>query len=286
MLAEHSPKAGQRAGDLQEFDHQWDVLGSPKTRERESGAMGTVEAFRHDGLNRLRTHQVGSGGSGRPHAVASVTRADNTRVTHAYDANGSNVSSRDGRTISYASIARDGHRSEFAHGPDRSRLKLVDTDGNGNGDATTSLYLGSVEKITHPDGTRQIRRHLDGLVIETLNFNARGNDRPTQIHYALRDHLGSVDVVADAAGNEVQAMGFDPWGKRRAAATWQGLADADIAALASGMANTTFRHQSRRMTTSPVGAFHLYSPSRRVASTTPQHQQCARGSGKCLLVSG
>ena len=130
-----------------------------------------------------------------------------------------------------------------------------------------------------------VRRRIGRTAIETEG-PAVGSCEADAVRYVLRDHLGSVDVLADAVGNEVQAMSLDPWGRRRAAATWRELADADVAALASGMANTTFRHQSRRMTTSPVGAFHLYSPSRRVASTTPQHQQCARGSGKCLLVSG
>ena len=97
-----------------------------------------------------------------PHAVASVTQADSTRVTHSYDANGNNTSSSDGRTIAYtafdkpSSIVKGGHTTAFAHGPDRARFKRTDTVTQGTGaDATTrtttTLYIGSVEKITRPN---------------------------------------------------------------------------------------------------------------------------------------
>ncbi|MCP4307167.1 MAG: hypothetical protein GY788_20315, partial [bacterium] len=33
--------------------------------------------------------------------------------------------------------------------------------------------------------------------------------------YLLRDHLGSLDVVTDAAGLLVERLSFDAWGKRR-----------------------------------------------------------------------
>ena len=111
-----------------------------------------------------------------------------------------------------------------------------------------------MEKITHPDGTRQVRRHLDGLVIETLNFDARGNALAAEVHYALRDHLGRVDVLADAAGNEVQAMSFDPWGRRRAAATWRELAEADIAGFDSGITRRGFTGHEM---VDAVGVIHM-----------------------------
>ena len=151
-------KAGRSsASDLQDLSYQWDALGNLKSRASGSGASALAEAFGYDGLNRLTSHRVGSrpamaasydgygnirsrtgvgtyaygadaGASGRPHAVASVTKAGST-VTHAYDANGSLTSSSDGRTVAYAafgkaaSIARGGRSSAFAHGPDRSPVQ-------------------------------------------------------------------------------------------------------------------------------------------------------------------
>ncbi len=257
-------KAGKSsANGLQDLAYQWDALGNLKSRARTVGASTLTEAFGYDGLNRLRTHQAGSGavqstaydgygnirsrtgvgtyaygadsgGTGRPHAVASVTRADNTQVTHAYDANGSAVSSSDGRTVTYAafgkaaSIIKGSRTSAFAHGPDRARFKRVDTDGDGN--PTTTLYLGSVEKVTHPDGTVTVRRRIGGTAIE-VEGSAVGSCEADALRYVLRDHLGSADGLANAQGALVQPMSFAAWGARRNPGDWTGLAEAAAAAF-------------------------------------------------------
>ncbi|MDE0272849.1 MAG: hypothetical protein OXP11_16785, partial [Gammaproteobacteria bacterium] len=187
--------------------YQWDALGNLKSRTSGEGASALVETFGYDGLNRLRTHQVGSGavrstaydgygnvrsrtgvgtysygddsgGSGRPHAVASVTE-NGVSVTHGYDANGSLTSSSDGRTVSYAafgkatSISNGGHTSAFAHGPDRSRFKRTDTDDMGR--ATTTLYIGSVERV-HPP-----RRDGDGAPPHRRDGHRAGGPCPGQL---------------------------------------------------------------------------------------------------------
>ena len=177
-----------------------------------------------------------SGGTGRPHAVASVTPegGNPTRVDYAYDANGSNVSSSDGRTIAYAafgkaaSIAKGSHTSAFAHGPDRSRFKRVDTDGNG--DATTTLYLGNVERIALPDGTVETKRRIGGVAILTTG-PARGSCLANAVNYVLRDHLGSVDELLDAQGRRVRSMAFAAWGERANPADWAPLPDAEAASF-------------------------------------------------------
>ena len=92
-----------------------------------------------------------------------------TTVSYSYDANGNNVASTDGRTIAYTafdkptSIVKGSHTTAFAYAPDRARFKRTDTDAQG----TTTLYLGSVEKITRPGGFTQLKRHIGGVVIET-----------------------------------------------------------------------------------------------------------------------
>ncbi len=76
-------------------------------------------------------------------------------VTYQYDANGNNIGSSDGRTIDYTvfnkaeTIAKGGHLTTFAYGPERNRAKRTDS----NTSATrTTLYIGGVEKITQADG--------------------------------------------------------------------------------------------------------------------------------------
>ena len=243
--------------DLQDLAYQWDTLGNLKSRTSGEGASALTEAFTYDNLNRLRTHQVGSGavqstaydgygnvrsrtgvgtyaygadsgGSGRPHAVASVTE-NGVSVTHSYDANGSLTSSSDGRTVSYAafgkatSVSKGGHTSAFTHGPDRSRFKRTDTDGMGK--ATTTLYIGSVERVTHPDATVTVRRRIGGTAIE-LAGPAVGSCEADAVRYVLRDHLGSVDRLVNAQGAVRQSMSFAAWGARRGPADWTELAEA------------------------------------------------------------
>ena len=276
------------ANGLQDLAYQWDALGNLKSRTSGEGASALAEAFGYDKLNRLESHRVGSGpalsvaydgygnirsrtgvgtyaygadsgGTGRPHAVASVTpEGDNpTAVDYAYDANGSNVSSSDGRTIAYAafgkaaSIAKGSRTSAFAHGPDRSRFKRVDTDGGG--DVTTTLYIGSVEKVTHPDGTVTVRRRIGGTTIE-VEGPAVGSCEADAVRYVLRDHLGSVDGLANAQGAPVQPMSFAAWGARRDPDDWTGLAGAAAAAF-DGCATT--RGFTGHEMLDAVGAVHM-----------------------------
>ena len=141
--------------DRQDLAYDWDALGNLKSRTRTRSGNALAETFTYDGLNRLETHRIGSGtlnsvtydsygnirtrtgvgtyayGAG-PHAVTSVTKGTGhtaTTVTHAYDANGNNVSSSDGRAIAHTafdkpkSITKGGHATAFAYGPDRARFK-------------------------------------------------------------------------------------------------------------------------------------------------------------------
>ena len=146
-----------------------------------------------------------------------MTRADNTRVTHAYDGN--------------------------------------------NGNPTTTLYLGSVEKVTHPDGSVTVRRRIGGTAIE-IEGPAVGSCEADAVRYVLRDHLGSVDGLTNAQGAMVQPMSFAAWGARRDPDDWTGLAGAAAAAF-DGCATT--RGFTGHEMLDAVGAVHmngrLYDPA-------------------------
>ena len=250
-------------GDRQNLTYAWDVLGNLKSRKRGSGPSALTETFGYDTLNRLETYRAGTraaqsvtydgygnirtksgvgayvygadgnapmGTTAGPHAVATVKKSDNTEVTYAYDDNGNNVSSSDGRTIAWAtfdkptSIAKGGHTTAFAYAPDRSRFRRIDSNAQGD---TTTLYLGGVEKITHPNKTTEIKRYIGGVVIETEG-PAIGSCPADATRYVLRDHLGSVDVLTDAVGNEVKSLSFDPWGRGRDPDDWSALTDMEV----------------------------------------------------------
>ena len=247
-------------GDRQNLTYAWDVLGNLTSRTRGSGPSALTETFGYDTLNRLETYRAGTraaqtvtydgygnvrtksgvgtyaygadrnapmGTTAGPHAVATVKKSDNTEVTYAYDDNGNNVSSSDGRTVAWAtfdkptSIAKGGHTTAFAYAPDRSRFRRIDSNAQGD---TTTLYLGGVEKITHPDDSTEIKRYIGGVVIETEG-PAIGTCPADATRYVLRDHLGSVDVLTDSLGNEVKSVSFDAWGRPRNPADWTELTD-------------------------------------------------------------
>ena len=282
------------ATDRQALAYTWDALGNLKTRTRGTGAP--VETFTYDGLNRLTGYALGAqparavtydgygnirtktgtgtyaygsdagaapSGTAGPHAVASVSRpasgGGTTRVSYSYDANGNNVASTDGRTIAYTafdkptSIVKGSHTTAFAYAPDRARFQRTDTDAQGT---TTTLYLGSVEKITRPGGLTQLKRHIGGVVIETTGPAAGRCTAAdaTVTQYRLNDHLGSVDALLDEAGSQDQAMRFDPWGRRTDAATGSDLTD--MAAMTFDHCATTRGFTNHEML-DEVGVIHM-----------------------------
>jgi RHS repeat-associated protein len=255
---------GPLGDQLQNLQYQWDTVGNLSYRSDHSGDKNLQERFTYDGLNRLvyvdSNHKqlslsydalgnisyksdVGhysygygnqGGNSAGPHAV---TKAGD--ITYEYDANGNNIHSSDGRTLSYSTfdkviaINQGAHQVTFAYGPDRSRYQRTDSDSN-TGDSKTTYYLGAVELIDYTAGSRagerEYKRQL-GNAIETLSYKD-GSLQSQTTHYLLHDHLGSVDVITDQAGNRVQQLSFDAWGQRRNGKDWQTvLKDAQSKAL-------------------------------------------------------
>lgn len=235
---------------IQSLDHHWDDIGNldyvvdTGTGSHSSGRSRLTD-YGYDGLNRLtstlwkrngiteRTDntsyylngniktKTGVGtylydelcGCG-PHAV---TKAGNT--TFQYDANGNMVRDSSGRKIAYTTfdkpyyIEKGATKVTFNYNPGRSRYVRTDSDGDGT---KTTLYLGSVEKITNKDGSKEWKRYIGGNLMIVQKVNSSGNITSSDDRYFLKDHLGSPQFILDSAGMVVQAMSFDPWGARLA----------------------------------------------------------------------
>jgi len=251
------------SGDIQDLSYQWDTVGNLSYRKEQSGNKDLEENFLYDGLNRLTTYHVvgqtaktisydllgnitnksdvgnysygtantSSAGDAGPHAVINAGG-----TTYSYDNNGNNTSSSDGRTIAYTTfdkaktVTKGAHTTIFAYGADRARYKRTDTNASGT---KTTLYIGSVEKITNVDGTKQVKRTIGGVAIITLNQDNQGNTQSTDTNYLYKDHLGSLDIITDATGAIAQnggEMSFDAFGQRRDAISWEDMSDQVIAA--------------------------------------------------------
>ncbi|WP_269532643.1 Ig-like domain-containing protein [Chitinimonas sp. BJYL2] len=232
--------------------YSYDVLGNVDQRTHTwSGTNSTIEGFSYDGLNRLATATVtgqptqyfeynaignltrktgvGTGLPGsyryptqgataiRPHAVDSIDGVG----SFSYDANG-NMTSGAGRNISWTSfdmplcmtkgsIQGDGSCasgattwSQFVYGPEHQRLKQLKQDGS-------IVYAGAMEvELDSSSAVKRIKTYWpQGLGVE---IEEGGN---TQLRWTHVDRLGSVVGISDEAGNFVEQLGFDAWGKRR-----------------------------------------------------------------------
>jgi RHS repeat-associated protein len=249
---------------IQRLSYDYDAVGNLKQRWDQSGSKNVMETLSYDELNRLKTSDVTGpsltgistavqyDGYGNIRSKSGVDGVKNyeyataagphaaTKVgstTYAFDANGSNTSSSDGRQITYGvfdkplTIAKGGFTSQFSYGPNREVFKRTDTSSVGS--TTTILTVGSVEFVTLPGGSQEVRRMLPG----GIQIVTSGSQAPIRRHF-LKDHLGSIDIVVNDNGLIEQGMSFDAWGLRRTilqtANLWQPF---DVAGL------TTFNHQ-------------------------------------------
>ncbi len=225
--------------ELMNVDYLFDVLGNLTQRHDLSVNTNLKEVFQYDDLNRLKSvglsinngataqtlamvydaagniiykSDVGSYqyNAAQPHAVS---RAGGTG--YSYDSNGNQVSGG-GRTITYTvfdkpdSIAKGANRAVFSYGVGNSRYQREDFDGTSLKKST--LYLGSVERITE-NGSTFFKRHLGGVAIANF-YPASGVQ---QLSYLLKDHIGSIHSVLDSSGLITATMHFSAFGERQGA---------------------------------------------------------------------
>ncbi len=237
---------------IQDLELDWDEVGNLGWRHETGTASDSVrrnirENFTYDSLNRLRTWttsgdlaasetanynnidnitdktgignylygtQCGSGTNAGPHALC---RAGTTN--YFYDKNGNMLNDSAGRTMKYTTydlpkeITKGGHKTEFSYGPNRARYKRVDTSSTNQ--VTTSLYLGSVEKVYYWDGSIQWKRNIAGVAQITQTVNNSGTKLGEAQRYFIKDHLGSIGLITDEIGAAEQTNFFDPWGRER-----------------------------------------------------------------------
>lgn len=170
-----------------------------------------------------------------PHAVTSVTGGPNKTYAHAYDANGNLIYTAindlgSGQTSTrfetYTSfnmplvlsqgLAGQGTTlsMSFVYGPEHQRTKQ---DSSVNG---TTYYLNGTdgqaldfEKEVKASGIENKHYITAGGAVVAL-YTTRSNGSQSLRYFHL-DHLGSTSVVTDEAGNVVERLAYDPWGKRQ-----------------------------------------------------------------------
>ena len=106
------------------------------------------------------------------------------------------------------------------YGHDYQRIAMEEHVGN---TVRTKRYVGACEYVTETSGNVTVSKKLTYLhgpggvfaVVERRN----GVDN---LHYILKDNLGSWTMITDEEGNVEQRLSYDAWGNLRNPATWSG----------------------------------------------------------------
>ena len=211
-------------GTVQNFTYQYDDAGNI---EHIVDAIGSAERdFVYDDLNRLTQASGPFGGS----TQTPITE------TYAYDAIG-NFTQKAGVAYAYTDVAHPG-RVSARTGPGVNVTYGYDNNGNtltgdrtmtwdgDNRAATVRIQAATVGMIYDYTG-RRLRKQIGGsltiypfpdyeqdaagVVTKYLGGVAKKSTGAV-LHYH-DDHLGGVHVITNAAGQEVQRVEYDPWGR-------------------------------------------------------------------------
>lgn len=233
---------------VQNETYNFDALKNLKYRNQVFDAVNLVETFDYDALNRVeKITNVGVGekritydeignitdrsdagsygyqGCGGVHRVCSVQ--GQVAATFTYDSNG-NMKAGNGHSFQWSSFnmpelisGANGSSEAFTYSPDYERVRRTSIE---NDKTTTELYLnpridlgGTYERVTKPDNTVEHTHHVyaGGSVIGALV--STGSATSGAMRYFHGDHQGSIVAVTDAAGNVIERLSYDAWGKRR-----------------------------------------------------------------------
>ena len=116
-----------------------------------------------------------------------------------------------------------------------------------------------MEFISRPDGSSEVKRYINGNIIEKKVTQAGSNTSTASIQILLKDHLGSLHTIVDAGNmTVVQRMSFDPFGLRRSPTDWKAVLSQSQVNSLYGINNaTTTRGFTGHEQLDEVGLIHM-----------------------------
>ena len=158
---------------------------------------------------------------GKPHAVTAVIQPTTEYASAAVSEEISYTSFNKIETLTQAFFGPsiDRHRLRFTYGPDQQRCKM-DYYYVGTNDLEifrfSKFYLDNFERVTN-NGVTDFH-YLSGPTGLFAILLKQGTNE--QIYFVHKDYLGSISAISDAAGNLVESLSYDPWGRRRNPNNW------------------------------------------------------------------
>ena len=154
-------------------------------------------------------------------------------------------------------------RDSFHYGPDGARYFKKSEWAVESGNTTTmktsrKYYAGAYEKTATVGGDTVERVRIGDSVVHVRTTPAGAMATATSaFEYAHRDHLGSVEAVTDASGNELVVLGHDPYGERRKPDWTRQLTKAEIEALLGAHGERASRGFTRHEHLDRTGLIHM-----------------------------
>lgn len=178
-------------------------------------------------------------GSARPHAVSGIIGIEGQpNRSYTYDDNG-NMLTGDGRSFVWnafdmpVSIAKGGNTVSFSYDADHHRISQV---------TPTDIKHYLTDPVTGAKTERKLSlqgAHLrwDSYITiqgELVSLVTKEANDTTIVRYFHRDHLSSTTLLTDEAGNVVERLSYDVWGKRRFTTGAPDPSDSIVATLDRG----------------------------------------------------
>ena len=228
---------------------RYDLHGNLKTK------TGDVTGYDYDpdlGTNRLREATIGDVAREFPHDTSghieryACKDPDDTDQNDPCDGVDDTFIDWNARGLAEkvtvgdsADAATPTARDSFRYGPDGARY-FKNTEWAVMSGTTTTMktsrkyYAGAYEKTVTVGGETVERVRIGDSVVHVRTTPAGLMPTPSSaFEYVHRDHLGSVEAVTDASGNELVVLGYDPYGERRKPDWTAQLTKAEIETLLS-----------------------------------------------------
>ncbi|QHH96414.1 RHS repeat domain-containing protein [Acinetobacter dispersus] len=227
---------------IQQNSYAFDAIGNLENRNQNLAGISINESFVYDNINRLKSvvNQKGESSSVSYNAIGNITSRSGKDTFNAAKSNNYTWTS-----FNMPLQIKQGTTTEdFMYDANHERVRRTSVEG---GKTTTTVYLnpridtgGTFEKTYLPDGTTEYAHYIyaGGGVVGSYVSNDKGTpptgdlgtayqsgvapnsavaaiNKTGPYRYFHTDHLDSIEVITDAAGNPLERLSYDPWGKRR-----------------------------------------------------------------------
>jgi len=205
-------------------------LGSPQVIGWDYDDIGNMIHRSESGTTNIYNYNTSGLGSRRPHAVGSVSGSVNgvAAPAYIYDDNG-NLTSGAGRTVVWnsanmvESITAGAAQLSFRYSPEHERYE--ETYSRNGALQRTTVYVNPsagaglfYEEESGVAGTK-MKHYVSagGSTVAMIVCTAMpcATIANTSTQYWHQDHLGSVSAITNEAGDVIERMAYEPFGKRR-----------------------------------------------------------------------